>query len=203
MKDEIEENYNQDEFKEFTTNNGVLKAIYARNYLEIESIEDSMLMNSDLSENKIEKINKYFIDNNLKVEIISSFGVNEDSAGKGEGRTLMNQFKGEIMSKTDVDILLARNNNKQAKGFVLEDFYKKYGFKAIALEDGDMLMATKGYDVVLEDLLELEKERSIAIDYYEKNPPENQMQKDVLSFMKKKVEESISNKNNEKVNKLI
>jgi hypothetical protein len=192
MKDEIEENYNQDEFKEFTTNNGVLKAIYATNYLEIESIEDGMLMNSDLSESKIEKINKYFIDNNLKVGFISSLGVNKENASNGEGRILMNQFKNEIMSNTDVDILLARHNNEQADGFVLEDFYKKYGFKAIALEDGDMLMVTKGYDVVLEDLLELKKERSIAIDYYEKNPPENQKQKELLNFMKSKVNESLS-----------
>jgi hypothetical protein len=194
MKCEIEEEYNQEEYKEFTTNNGVLKSIYAKNYLEIKSIEDSMAQNSDLSEIKIEKIIKYFIDNNLKVGFISSLEVDEKSLGNGEGRNLMNQFQNKIMKKTDVDILLSRSNNKQKEGFVLEEFYMKYGFKSIILEDGDMLMVTKGYDIILEDLLELNKERELVIDYYEKNIPENQIQKDIFKFMKSKIEESV-NKN--------
>ena len=186
---EEEDEYKNEEFRVFNNDFGELRTIYGTNRLEIESIEDSISQNSEMSESKIEKMTKYFIKNKLKVGFISGLEVYGNSRGKGEGTKLMNQFKDKIMNNSDVDILLARTNKEQAEGFVLEKFYEKYGFKGIVLEDGDLLMVTKGYDIILEEVLGLKAERKMALDYYDKNKVTSQKTEDMLTFMKKKIKE--------------
>ena len=173
------------EFKEYKINSSYLKAIIANNEEEIESISDSISMNSDISDSKLEKIIEYFQENNLKVGFISSFEVEVENRGQGIGKQLIETFKKDIVSKTDVDILLARNNNKQNEGFDLEKFYQKNGFKSVLLESGDLLMATKGYDLVLDNLLNLKEERQKIVEYFEKNEPESDDHEKLLSFVKK------------------
>lgn len=175
----------ENEFKEYKINSSYLKAIIANNEEEIESISDSISMNSDISDSKLEKIIEYFQENNLKVGFISSFEVEVESRGQGIGKQLIETFKKNIVSKTDVDILLARNNNKQNEGFDLEKFYQKNGFKSVLLESGDLLMATKGYDLVLDNLLNLKEERQKIVEYFEKNEPESEDHEKLLSFTKK------------------
>ncbi len=175
----------ENEFKEYKINNSYLKAIIANNEEEIESISDSISMNSDISDFKLEKIIEYFQENNLKVGFISSFEVEAENRGQGLGKQLIEKFKEDIVSKTDVDILLARNNNKQNEGFDLEKFYQKNGFKSVLLESGDLLMATKGYDLVLDNLLNLKEERQKIVEYFEKNEPESEDHEKLLSFTKK------------------
>lgn len=175
----------ENEFKEYKINDSYLKAIIANNEEEIESISDSISMNSDISDSKLEKIIEYFQENNLKVGFISSFEVEAENRGQGLGKQLIEKFKEDIVSKTDVDILLARNNNKQNEGFNLETFYQKNGFKSVLLESGDLLMATKGYDLIFDNLLKLKDERKRIVDYFEKNEPESEDHEKLLSFVKK------------------
>lgn len=93
------------------------------------------------------------------------------------------------MNKTDVDVLIARTENKQNKGFILEKFYEKYGFKGIILDSGDLLMFSKGYDMVLEEYLNLDQERKKMIDYLDKNEKVKNKNQKLYDFLKNKIEE--------------
>jgi len=177
-------------FIQFKTEKGVLNCVVANDFDGIGNISDMCIQNSDISENKIEIIANYFTEKGLMVGFLSSIEVNEGFRGQGVGRELMDQFKEKIMSNTDVDLLYARSNNEQAAGFIIEDFYEKYGFRSILLEDGDILMLSKGYDLVFEEILGLKEEREMIAGFFNKNAPQNKNQLDVLSFVKRKMAES-------------
>lgn len=177
----------------FENENGFLKTVLSTNEEEREYIEDSIAMNSDMSDEKIDKIFKYFNEKILKVGFIVALEVKETSKGNGVGRKFMDCFKSEVMEYTDVDILLARTQNKQSEGFNLELFYEKYGFKGVALEDGDMLMVSKGYENILDDLLNLKEERKYILSWFkEHGVGKHQATKDFLE--KKEQEQSLINK---------
>lgn len=185
-----------DSYKIFKNKHGELRAILAKDESGIDNIENSMMQNSDLSESKIDKLIEYLKEKDLKVGFVASLEVYEESKGKGKGKEFMDTFKEEIMKETDVDILLARTRNKQNKGFNLEEFYEKYGFKGIALEYGDLLMVSKGFDIVLEKELGLIEEREMIQEFYKKNEPKSREEIEILNFIKKKEKKE---KNNYKI----
>ena len=164
--EEEEDNINKI-FKNFCNENGSLKSIHATKSFHMENISSSISFNSDISDNKLDKIIEYFIENELSVGFIQSFEVNEEKRGKGLGKKFMEEFEENVTKHTDVDFLLARFYNKQKEGFELEKFYNKYGFKSILLETGDLLMFNKGYDLIIDNVLELQKESAIKIKLLE------------------------------------
>ena len=151
----------EDNYITFKTKNGEINIVYSdkEDFEGLEMISDNITQNTDISESKIEKIFNYFKEKNLSVSLLSSLEINEKYRGKGEGKKLLERYEKEITNKTDVDVLIARTENKQNKGFILEKFYEKYGFKGIILDSGDLLMFSKGYDMVLEEYLNLDQER--------------------------------------------
>ena len=181
----------EDNYITFNTKNGEINIVYSdkEDFEGLEMISDNITQNTDISESKIEKIFNYFKEKNLSVSLLSSLEVNEKYRGKGEGKSLLEKYKKEIMNKTDVDVLIARTENKQNKGFVLEKFYEKYGFKGIILDSGDLLMFSKGYDMVLEEYLNLDQERKKMIDYLDKNEKVKNKNQKLYDFLKNKIEE--------------
>jgi ribosomal protein S18 acetylase RimI-like enzyme len=171
--------------KKFKSEKGELNAIIAIEDYEIDEISDSFAMNSDISESKLDLIFDYLREHNLKVGFISSFEVSEEYRGQGAGRELMNLFNEQVAKTTDIDLLFARNNNKQKEGFNLEDFYKRNGFRSVFLESGDILMVTKGYDKIFDKLLNLKEERKRIVEYFDNNPPEDEDMLKLLEFTKK------------------
>lgn len=171
--------------KKFKSEKGELNAIIAIEDYEIDEISDSFAMNSDISESKLDLIFDYLREHNLKVGFISSFEVSEEYRGQGAGRELMNLFNEQVAKTTDIDLLFARNNNKQKEGFNLEDFYKRNGFKSVFLESGDILMVTKGYEKIFDKLLNLKEERKRIVEYFDNNPPEDEDMVKLLEFTKK------------------
>lgn len=123
----------EDNYITFKTKNGEINIVYSdkEDFEGLEMISDNITQNTDISESKIEKIFNYFKEKNLSVSLLSSLEINEKYRGKGEGKKLLERYEKEIMNKTDVEVLIARTENKQNKGFVLEKFYEKYGFKGI------------------------------------------------------------------------
>ncbi len=185
-------------FNDFKINGGILKTISGSSEDDLMYINDNLTMNTDISEYKLEKILKYLEDNNLNVSLLSEISVDEEFRGKGVGKKLMDSYMTKIYSSTDVDILIARTLNKQSKGFDLESFYEKHGFEGLILEDGDLFMVTKGYRDKLDDLLDLDKERQLIIDWFDKNEVKNDKDKKMLEFTKKRIEEKKHKKTLEK-----
>lgn len=181
----------EDNYITFKTKNGEINIVYSdkEDFEGLEMISDNITQNTDISELKIEKIFNYFKEKNLSVSLLSSLEVNEKYRGKGEGKKLLERYEKEIMNKTDVDVLIARTENKQNKGFILEKFYEKYGFKGIILDSGDLLMFSKGYDMVLEEYLNLDQERKKMIDYLDKNEKVKNKNQKLYDFLKNKIEE--------------
>lgn len=177
------------EYINYETQKGYIKTILSRDNEELESVKDNIYMNTDISESKLEKMFEYIEENNLKVGVVADLKVYDEYKGQGQGKKFMDYFKSEIMPNTDVDILLARTKNIQNKGFVLEDFYNKYGFKSVVLEDGDLLMVSKGFDQILENILNLKEERKNALNWFKDNGVPDK-HKDVFDFMKKKSKEN-------------
>lgn len=171
--------------KKFKSEKGELNAIIAIEDYEIDEISDSFAMNSDISESKLDLIFDYLREHKLKVGFISSFEVSEEYRGQGAGRELIDLFNEQVTKTTDIDLLFARNNNKQKEGFNLEDFYKRNGFKSVFLESGDILMVTKGYDKIFDKLLNLKEERKKIVEYFDNNPPEDEDMVKLLDFTKK------------------
>lgn len=183
-------------------NNSEIKTIINSsedNYIEIE---DNLLMNTDISEYKLEKILEYFKEHNLTVGMLTSIEVEESERGQGVGRKLMNYFEENIITKTDVDILIARKLNKQNEGFDLELFYEKYGFEGLLLEDGDLLMVTKGYRSKLDNYLDLKTERDLIKNWFEKNQIKNEKQRLMFEFANKRIKETEPNNKKRKRLKL-
>lgn len=181
----------EDNYITFKTKNGEINIVYSdkEDFEGLEMISDNITQNTDISESKIEKIFNYFKEKNLSVSLLSSLEINEKYRGKGEGKKLLERYEKEIMNKTDVDVLIARTENKQNKGFILEKFYEKYGFKGIILDSGDLLMFSKGYDMVLEEYLNLDQERKKMIDYLDKNEKVKNKNQKLYDFLKNKIEE--------------
>ncbi len=181
----------EDNYITFNTKNGEINIVYSdkEDFEGLEMISDNITQNTDISESKIEKIFNYFKEKNLSVSLLSSLEINEKYRGKGEGKKLLERYEKEIMNKTDVDVLIARTENKQNKGFILEKFYEKYGFKGIILDSGDLLMFSKGYDMVLEEYLNLDQERKKMIDYLDKNEKVKNKNQKLYDFLKNKIEE--------------
>ena len=181
----------EDNYITFKTNKGEINIVYSDkdDFDGLEMISDNITQNTDISESKIEKIFNYFKEKNLSVSLLSSLEINEKYRGKGEGKKLLERYEKEIMNKTDVDVLIARTENKQNKGFILEKFYEKYGFKGIILDSGDLLMFSKGYDMVLEEYLNLDQERKKMIDYLDKNEKVKNKNQKLYDFLKNKIEE--------------
>tara|TARA_Y100001960_G_C14782601_1_gene888015 strand:- start:7968 stop:8558 length:591 start_codon:yes stop_codon:yes gene_type:complete len=171
--------------KKIKSEKGELNAIIAIEDYAIDEISDSFSMNSDISESKLDLIFDYLREHNLKVGFISSFEISEEYRGQGAGRELIDLFNEQVAKITDIDLLFARNNNKQKEGFNLEEFYKRNGFKSVFLESGDILMATKGYDKIFDKLLNLKEERKRIIEYFDNNPPEDEDMVKLLAFTKK------------------
>ena len=171
--------------KKIKSEKGELNAIIAIEDYEIDEISDSFAMNSDISESKLDLIFDYLREHNLKVGFISSFEISEEYRGQGAGRELIDLFNEQVAKITDIDLLFARNNNKQKEGFNLEEFYKRNGFKSVFLESGDILMATKGYDKIFDKLLNLKEERKRIVEYFDNNPPEDEDMVKLLAFTKK------------------
>lgn len=171
--------------KKIKSEKGELNAIIAIEDYEIDEISDSFAMNSDISESKLDLIFDYLREHNLKVGFISSFEVSEEYRGQGAGRELIDLFDEQVAKTTDIDLLFARNNNKQKEGFNLEEFYKRNGFKSVFLESGDILMVTKGYDKIFDELLNLKEERKRIVKYFDNNPPEDEDMVKLLEFTKK------------------
>lgn len=171
--------------KKIKSEKGELNAIIAIEDYEIDEISDSFAMNSDISESKLDLIFDYLREHNLKVGFISSFEVSEEYRGQGAGRELIDLFDEQVAKTTDIDLLFARNNNKQKEGFNLEEFYKRNGFKSVFLESGDILMVTKGYDKIFDELLNLKEERKRIVEYFDNNPPEDEDMVKLLEFTKK------------------
>ena len=92
------------------------------------------------------------------------------------------------MNKTDVDVLIARTENEQNKGFLLEKFYEKYGFKGIILNSGDLLLFSKGYTEVLDEYLNINEERKEIVEYLEENEKVKNKNKKLYYFLKNKIE---------------
>lgn len=171
--------------KKIKSEKGELNAIIAIEDYEIDEISDSFAMNSEISESKLDLIFDYLREHNLKVGFISSFEVAEEYRGQGAGRELIDLFNEQVAKTTDIDLLFARNNNKQKEGFNLENFYKRNGFKSVFLESGDILMVTKGYDKIFDKLLNLKEERKRIVEYFDNNPPEDEDMVKLLEFTKK------------------
>ena len=201
----MKENTEEDIIKNFKSEYGELNSMIGTDEFGMEYISSSICQNSDMNDDLIDKLTDYFNEKKLKVGFISSFLVKDEYRGFGVGSKLMNTFKKEIMSKTDVDILLARTENKQHKGFELENFYKKNGFEPVFLEDGDLLMVSKGYELILDDVLDLKNIRKQQIEFYSKNP--NNTERGLKSFefakaKEKKINDSLKFQKFEKFEKV-
>lgn len=181
--------------------NNDLNYIYVNDIDNIEEISDNLSMNSDISEYKIEKIINFFKEKKLKIGMISSFEVQKEKRGQGIGRKLIEEFKKNIMQETDVDILIARTLNKQLKGFDLETFYNKYGFEGVLIEDGDLLMVSKGYREQIDNLLDLDIERKLITDWFKENKPKNEKEEKMLNFTIKRIKEKNKKLKKEKIKK--
>lgn len=175
-------------FNNFKVDGGLLKSISGSHEDDRMNINDNLAMNTDISEYKLEKIFEYLEKNELNVGLLSEISVNEDSRGKGVGKKLMDLYMSKISANTDVDILIARTLNEQNKGFDLESFYEKYGFEGLLLEDGDLFMVTKGFRDLFDDILDLDKERELILNWFEKNEVKNDKDKKMLEFTKKRNE---------------
>lgn len=173
-------------YKEYKKNESYLKAFFSKNEEQRELIEDNFHANTDISEYKVELIFEYINKKELNVAFISDFNVPKELAGKGIGTELINKFKKDSKEGFDFEILFARSENKQQEGFVLEEFYEKHGFKSVLLEFGDILMVTKGYELIFEDILHLKEERKRAFDFFNKQDKLSYDQKKTKDFMIKK-----------------
>lgn len=177
-------------FKNFEIEGGFLKSILAIEDYELDDLMDSIAMNSDLSENKMEKMKEYIEENELTAAFVANLKVDENARGKGLGRQLMNLFENETAKNADIKILFARTLNKQAKGFDLESFYEGYGFKGLVSECGDLLMVSKSHHEALDNKLGMKEERKLILDYYSKNKPSSKEEGKMVEFSKRREQES-------------
>lgn len=177
---------------------GYLKSLFVNDIEELELIKDNVDMNSDFREFFIDGVFEYIEKNNLSVSMITDFRVYLESQGQGIGSRLINEYKEKIMNKSDIDILIARTNNQQKDGFVLEEFYKRYGFESLDYSDGDILMVSKKHCIKLERELKLDNFRKKALKWFKENGVDANQQ-NYYNFLIKKEKDSQKNRKKHKI----
>ncbi|MGD1527020.1 hypothetical protein [Vibrio owensii] len=134
-----------------------LVAVLASDEDSFEMLEDQIDMTIDFNDHFLERLHNVLQEQFSRVGCLVKIEVDEQAKGNGLGASMMDCFDRDIGSQTEVDILFARINNPQHKGFSLRTFYEKRGYEPIRFEDGSLLMANKGKASELIQLLGLHR----------------------------------------------
>ncbi len=137
-------------FNKHVDEGGTLVSVLATDEYSFNMIGDQICMTIDFHDGIIERLEQVLQEKYKSVGLLVKIEVAEGENGKGHGDRLMTVFKSQVSAKTDVDILFARIENKQAEGFCLRSFYEKRGFEAIKMDQSSLLMANKGQAKVIE-----------------------------------------------------
>lgn len=140
-------------YHHFKNEFGEMKAAVGTVFDGYSSLCDSIASTVDFNESLSNIILMIFEAEELTVGMLSKIEVFEGHRGNGHGKAMFSRFIQNISSKTDVDIIFARIENRQLPGFSLQRFYEKEGFEPVLKSYGELLMANKGYAKILKEAL--------------------------------------------------
>ena len=135
-----------------------LVAVIANNEDSLDTLKDQVDMTIDFNDSFLEKLFEKMNERYGSIGALIKIQVSDNARGIGIGSKLMESFESDVSSKTEVDLLFARINNNQRKGFSLKKFYENRGFEAVKYSEGNLLMVNKGQAKVIMDDMNLARE---------------------------------------------
>lgn len=128
-----------------------LAVVIANNEESLDMLTDQVNMTIDFNDLFLEKLFAKMNERYGSIGALIKIEVSDNAKGTGVGSKLMELFESDVSSKTEVDLLFARINNKQRKGFSLKKFYENRGFEAVKYSEGNLLMVNKGQAKIIMD----------------------------------------------------